>query len=174
LQPLREAVKLPGPSGELSLTIERVIVRNYRTLNNADLTFGAGTNIIVGDNESGKSTLLEAINLALKCQLGRRPAAYELHPYLFNSDTISEFIASHKSGKPQPPPQILIELYLRDEKDLAELKGTMNNEMLDQPGIALKIKLSEEFKDDYREYVRTRPNSPAFRSSCVYRKPHPS
>jgi len=63
------------------VTIERIIVRNYRTLYAADVKLGAGTNIIVGDNETGKSTLLEAINLALKCQLARRPAAYELHPY---------------------------------------------------------------------------------------------
>jgi predicted ATP-dependent endonuclease of OLD family len=136
------------------VTIERVIVRNYRTLYNADLTFGPGTNIIVGDNESGKSTLLEAINLALKCQLSRRPAAYELHPFLFSSETVADFIASHKAGKPKPPPEILIELYLRDDKDLAVLKGTMNSEMLDQPGIALKIKLDDNFQDEYREYVK--------------------
>ncbi len=136
------------------MTIERVIVRNYRTLHNADLPLGADTNIIVGDNESGKSTLLEAINLALKCQLSRRPAVYELHPFLFNSKTVADFIASHKSGKPKPPPEILIELYLRDDKDLAELKGTMNSEVLDQPGIALKIKLDDNFKDEYCEYVR--------------------
>jgi putative ATP-dependent endonuclease of OLD family len=127
------------------VTIERVIVRNYRTLYDADLIFGPGTNIIVGDNESGKSTLLEAINLALKCQLSRRPAAYELHPFLFSSKIVADFIASHKAGKPKPPPEILIELYLRDHKDLAILKGTMNSEMLDRPGIALKIKLVARF-----------------------------
>jgi hypothetical protein len=98
--------------------------------------------------------LLEAINLALKCQLSRRPAAYELHPFLFGSKTVADFIASHKAGKPKPPPEILIELYLRDHKDLAVLKGTMNSEMLDQPGIALKIKLDDNFKDEYREYVK--------------------
>lgn len=137
-----------------TLTIERVIVRNYRTLHNTDLTLGPGTNIIVGDNESGKSTLLEAINLALKCQLSRRSAAYELHPFLFSTRTVAEFIAGHKSGKPKPPPEIVIELYFRDEPELAELKGTMNSEMLDQPGISLKIKLDDNFKDEYCEYVK--------------------
>ncbi|WP_338830245.1 ATP-dependent nuclease [Bradyrhizobium sp. 27S5] len=136
------------------MTIERVIVRNYRTLYDADLKFGPGTNIIVGDNESGKSTLLEAINLALKRQLSRRPADYELHPFLFNSKTVAEFIASHKFGTPKPPPEILIELYLRDHEDLAVLKGTMNSEILDQPGIALKIKLDDNLKDEYREYIK--------------------
>ena len=61
------------------MTIERVIVKNYRALRSADITLDPELNVIVGDNESGKSTLLEAINLALRCQLNRRPAAYELH-----------------------------------------------------------------------------------------------
>lgn len=97
--------------------------------------------------------VIGAANLALKCQISRRPAAYELHPFLFSARTVAEFIASHQSGKPQPPPEILIELYLRDDRDVAVLKGTMNSQMLDQPGIALKIKLDDNLKGEYREYV---------------------
>jgi putative ATP-dependent endonuclease of the OLD family len=135
------------------VTIERVIVRNYRTLENTDLKLGPGTNIIVGDNESGKSTLLEAINLALKCQLARRPAAYELHPYLFNAKTVAAFVDSHNAKKPAPPPEVLIELYLRNDKKLADLKGTNNSEGLDQPGVSLRIHLSDACLDAYHEYV---------------------
>jgi predicted ATP-dependent endonuclease of OLD family len=135
------------------MTIERIIIKNYRTLKAVDLKLGSGTNIIVGDNETGKSTLLEAINLALKCQLARRPAAYELHPFLFNSNSAAEFIAGHKAGKLLPPPEILIELYFRDDKPLADLKGTINSEMIDQPGISFAIRLDENFKEEYREYV---------------------
>jgi len=135
------------------VTIERVIIKNYRTLRSADLKFGRNINIIVGDNETGKSTLLEAINLALKCQLGRRPAAYELHPFLFNRDAISEFITNHKAGRPQPPPEILIELYLPDDPAFADFKGTINSEMIDQPGVSLTIKLDDNFKEEYKEYV---------------------
>lgn len=135
------------------MSIERVIVRNYRALRSADVTLGSGTNIIVGNNEAGKSTLLEAINLALKCQLGRRPAAYELHPFLFNTSTVAEFVESHRTHAPKPPPEILIELYLRDEKDRADLKGSINSLMLDQPGISLTIRLDDNFREEYHEYV---------------------
>lgn len=135
------------------MTIERIIIKNYRTLHAADLKLGEGINIIVGDNESGKSTLLEAINLALKCQLGRRPAVYELHPFLFNSCAVQEFITSHREGKPQPPPEVRIEIYLREDPTLADLKGTNNSEMSDQPGISLTIQLDDNFKEEYREYI---------------------
>jgi len=126
------------------MTIERVIIRNYRTLRSADVRFSDALNIIVGDNESGKSTLLEAINLALRCQLNRRPAAYELHPYLFNNDVVAEYVKSHNDGNPQPPPEILIEIFLADTPEVAELKGSINSEMADTPGISLSIQLDEE------------------------------
>ncbi|RVM21182.1 hypothetical protein CN130_35060 [Sinorhizobium meliloti] len=76
------------------MPIQRVIVKNYRMLRHADVTFRHDVNIIVGNNEAGKSTLLEAINLALKCQLNRRPAHYELHPYLINTQAVAEFVAA--------------------------------------------------------------------------------
>lgn len=135
------------------VSIERVIVRNYRALRNADVTLGSGMNIIVGNNEAGKSTLLEAINLALKCQLGRRHAAYELHPFLFNTVTVADFIASHRARKPSAPPEILIELYLEDDRELADLKGSINSQMIDQPGISLAIRLDENFREEYRAYI---------------------
>ena len=50
------------------MPIERVIVKNYRALKHADVRFGESFNIIVGDNETGNPTLLEAINLALRAQ----------------------------------------------------------------------------------------------------------
>jgi putative ATP-dependent endonuclease of OLD family len=66
------------------LYISRVIICNYRCLKTADVTLNPDLNTIVGDNESGKSTLLEAIHLALTGQLNGRPIQTELHPHLFN------------------------------------------------------------------------------------------
>jgi recombinational DNA repair ATPase RecF len=74
------------------MCIERVIVKNYRTPDFLDLAIRPHLNIIVGDNESGKSTLLEAINLALKCQINRRSANAELHPYLFSATCVDDFL----------------------------------------------------------------------------------
>lgn len=137
------------------MAIEKVIVKNYRALREAEISFGEGANIIVGDNEAGKSTLLEAINLALRCQLNRRPAAYELHPFMFNRAVVAEFIQSHKDKKPVPPPAILIELYFRENAAVAEFKG-VNNSLEDDKayGISFEIKLDEEnFSDEYKAYI---------------------
>ncbi|RXG91443.1 hypothetical protein [Bradyrhizobium vignae] len=90
--------------------------------------------------------------MALNCQLGRRPAAYEMHPFLFNAEVVAEFVASHRAKKPQPPPEIVIELYLKEDDGLADLQGSINSMMVDQPGISRSIRLDENF-EEYREYI---------------------
>jgi putative ATP-dependent endonuclease of OLD family len=135
------------------MTIERVIVKNYRALRAADVRLDPALNIIVGDNEAGKSTLLEAINLALRCQLNRRPALQELHPLLVNAASVAQFIGDLKVGKNPSPPEILIELYLTDKLEFADLKGTNNSERADLPGITLSVGLDPDFREEYQEYV---------------------
>jgi putative ATP-dependent endonuclease of OLD family len=99
------------------MCIERLIVKNYRTLADVDMAIRPHLNIIVGDNESGKSTLLEAINLALKCQINRRAAPSELHTYLFNAKCVEDFITKLRNGTRVEPPRILIEIYLKDSPE---------------------------------------------------------
>jgi putative ATP-dependent endonuclease of OLD family len=133
--------------------IERVKIKNYRALKSTDIHLNEHINVIVGDNEAGKSTLLEAINLALRCQINRRPAPYELHPFLFNVESVAEFIACHKAGKPTESPEVLIELFLKDVPATAELRGSINSERVDAPGISLAIRLDENFAEEYGTYV---------------------
>jgi len=133
--------------------IERVIIKNYRAIRDANIKFGDNVNIIVGNNEAGKSTLLEAINLALRCQLNRRPAQYELHPYLVNIEAVNEFVNQRKAGTPAPPPEVMIELYLKDTPEVADLRGSINSLKADAPGISLTIRLDDNFAAEFQSYV---------------------
>lgn len=134
--------------------IERVIIENYRCLKRADVHLQNGINIVVGNNEVGKSTLIEAINLALRCQLNRRSALQELHPYVINAESVSEFITTHRSGKKTSPPRALIELYLHDSPKVAHFKGTNNTLRLNAAGISLAIQLDHKnFAEEYNSYV---------------------
>jgi len=64
--------------------IQKIYVENFKALEKLELVFNDDLNIIVGDNETGKSTLLEAIGMALTGQLYGRYISMELSPYLFN------------------------------------------------------------------------------------------
>ena len=59
--------------------IKRVIIENFKGIKHTDITFSQ-KNVIVGNNGVGKSTILEAISLAL----GQGNYGFELTPYLFH------------------------------------------------------------------------------------------
>ena len=135
------------------MTIERVIIRNFKGLKETELTFGKGVNILVGDNETGKSTVLEAINLALTKQLNRRDAAYNLHPFLFHQSIVQKFVQCVGDGTVEPPLEIDIEVYLSDDPILAEHKGTNNSCNADCPGVRVRIELDDNFREEYQAYI---------------------
>lgn len=136
-----------------SVQITRVIVKNYRCLRDCDTVLNPELNIIVGNNECGKSTLLEAIHVTLSGMLNGRPLLGELHPHLFNHGAVKEYLSALKDAKPAPPPAILIELYFADHDDLAALKGTNNSLKLDGPGVKLTVAFNEDYKAEYASYV---------------------
>ncbi|HUX66934.1 MAG TPA: AAA family ATPase [Terriglobales bacterium] len=133
--------------------IARVVIKNYRCLREFKLDLNAQLNIVVGDNECGKSTFLEAVYLALTGLLNGRPIQGELHPHLFNADVVAEYLAALLAKKPVPPPSILIELYFTDDPELSRRKGTNNSQREDAPGVKLLIGFAEEYKAEYASYI---------------------
>lgn len=133
--------------------LRKVVIKNYRTFENFTLDFSPGVNIIVGDNDAGKSTLLEAVNLALTSRLHGNPLSAELSPYLFTQSTTQRYVAGLRAGEKPVPPEILIEIYFADDDDHASLRGTNNLLGEDCPGVRLKIRLDEDFADAYQAYV---------------------
>ncbi len=133
--------------------ITRVVIQNYRTIRKTTVEFPPGVTIVVGANETGKSTLLEAIHAALSGQVGGRSIRHQLHPYLFNRSAAEEFARSVKNGKRIPPPEILVEVYLSDDEELARLKGSNNTRKEDVPGVSLRIRLDDSCAADFAEYI---------------------
>ena len=74
------------------MNIKKIIIENYKCFN-GKFSFepNKGLNIIVGNNESGKSTILEAIHLALTGLLNGRYLKNELTQYLFNIEVVVGF-----------------------------------------------------------------------------------
>lgn len=79
------------------------------------LNLNKGINILVGDNEAGKSTIIEAIHPALTGMLNGRYMKSELTQYIFNSEIVAEYIQSlEPNNATLPLPHILIRnIYVR-------------------------------------------------------------
>ncbi|HVF06644.1 MAG TPA: AAA family ATPase [Frankiaceae bacterium] len=137
--------------------IERIVLRGYRRFAHLDIRPIPGMNIIVGDNESGKSTLIEAIALALTGKINGRWAVEELNPFWFHSKDVAEFFAKYGSDQSTQPPEILIELYLRNEDPLQRLRGVHNSSGTDCPGVRLRVTPSDAYAVEFRDYLTSRP-----------------
>ena len=127
------------------MRIRKLKIQNfkcYRGMFEAELN--EGINIIVGANEAGKSTILEAIHLALTGMLHGRLVRNDLSSYLFNREVEQEYLASILAGAPKPPPSIIIEIYLSgDGSEFAELEGNDNTDRIRASGFAYRIELDE-------------------------------
>lgn len=136
--------------------ITKVNIENFKCYKEKfSLELHDGVNIIVGNNEAGKSTILEAIHLALTGLLNGRYLKNELSQYLFNLQAEREYIESLKTESPLEPPRILIELFLSKEDDAtAHLLGNGNSEKTDGCGISFCITFDEQYRAEYSELIK--------------------
>lgn len=137
-----------------SRMIEKVIIKNFKSIEFLSLKVNKEINILVGDNEQGKSTILEAINLALTASLNKKSIHNEISPFIFNRDSVNSYLQLLKEEKPTEPPKILIEIYFKESELVAPLKGTNNSLKEDAWGISLSMELDEEYTEEYKEYIK--------------------
>lgn len=138
--------------------ISKVHIENYKCFETLTIEFQKNVNIIVGNNEAGKSTILEAINLCLSGLLHGRYLKNELTEHLFNYNAVHKYLQAFKTGTPIEPPHILLEVYLdndeKDNADFSKLKGTGHSEGGEKVGVKLKIAFDKKFQAEYETLIK--------------------
>lgn len=139
----------------ITMHIQKVIIENFKCFKGLfKLPLNQGINILVGNNEAGKSTILEAIHLALTGLLHGRYLKNELTQYIFNSEVIATYITELEAkGKNALLPHILIEVVMAGD-DIAEFEGNGNRERAKQAGVSLKIEFNDKYQDEYEKLVQ--------------------
>jgi len=145
--------------------IERIVIENYRKFARLEIEPNPGMNILVGDNEVGKSTVLEAINLALTGRINGRWAGDEKNPFWFHKPRVDEFFDKYGTPNQVEAPSIQIELYFSgevDDPDLHRLRGVHNSKSeagskTDCPGVRLQIRPADDYKAEFAEYMKDPP-----------------
>lgn len=137
------------------MKIEKVILENYKSFKQrTEILFNEGLNILVGDNEAGKSTILEAIHLCLSGILDGRYLKHEFHQYLFNYELVEKYLHNIKIDKTTPLPELLIEVYFQNNKDLANFEGTFNSDHNPKAqGVRFEIKFDDTYADLYQDLL---------------------
>ena len=136
------------------MNIKKVIIENFKCFKGKfSLELNECVNILVGDNEAGKSTILEAINLALSGTINGKYLRNCISQYLFNNDVINEYIQSMVNPIPEQPPYILIELYFAKDSN-PKFLGTGNSENEDAEGVKFKIEFdAENYMQSYNDLI---------------------
>ncbi len=129
-------------------TIKKLRIYNFKRFKKLEVRFKSGVNTIIGDNESGKSSILQAIDMAQSANV-RKIQDYGIES-LMNLEAIQQF----KEGehKYENLPELLIEIYL-DNCDLEEFDGRNNSKQEQDYGFRLKCLPNEDYSEQIKEIL---------------------
>lgn len=149
-------------SGQNGFDIDHVIISGFKRIRRPlCVDFSQDLNILVGDNGAGKSSILEAVHLALTGQYRGESIRHILSQSLFNNDDVDDFIRRAGSGDLSALPRILIEVYLtgENESNFNELSGAVNSSSKKACGFALSIEFDERYREELEELPQDSLNS---------------
>lgn len=130
--------------------ITKLYIENYKIIQKACLNLKPKLNIFVGDNDSGKSTVLEALSIITSGKLNGYPLERQLRPSLFNINTREHYLNDITNGRFSVPPRIIMEAYF-DETTDPVYKGTNNSLNENSSGIRLAIEFDSAYSDVYQK-----------------------
>lgn len=123
-------------------SISKLKLLNFKRFETFEVTFDDKINILIGDNEAGKSSILTAIDLVIS---GSRNKVETIGlEYLFNSNVIENFLKSDKNYLKLP--KLEIELFLNEQNE--DIDGNSNSERINENGLKLTCKPNDEFSAD--------------------------
>ena len=129
-------------------TINKIKLQNFKRFYSFEIKFNESINLLIGDNEAGKSSILLALDLVLS---GSRSKIETIGlENLFNVDVITNFLSTDK--KYNNLPVLYIELYLSEQNN-PDLNGKNNSKDELCDGLRLTIKPNDELSKEITEIL---------------------
>ena len=130
--------------------INRVKLHNFKRFHDFEIPLNNKLNVLVGENESGKSSILTAINLVLS---GSRIQAEKIGvERLLNSQAAEGFLATEK--KYEDLPVMFVELWLNEQNNF-ELRGRNNSEHIECDGLRMECAPIEALSGEIKEILES-------------------
>lgn len=129
--------------------IEKLKIKGYKRFENFEMDFNKEINVIIGENESGKSTILEAIEIVLNQKIFNVGGG--IFEQYFTMRNIEKF---RMNPVFENLPEIEIEIFFNDNRELSMnyFNGYHSSEVEDsKSGIRFKYSFDENFKDVFKE-----------------------
>lgn len=132
--------------------IKKLLIKNFKSVKELTIELNPKINIFVGENDSGKSTILEALSIITTGRLHFYPFERQIKANLFNADTRREYIKEIAEGKNPEPPKIIIEAYLDNDID-PKISGKNNEQRENVPGIRMVVEMDREYSEVYKQML---------------------
>lgn len=133
--------------------IEKVIIKNFKVFDEFEMSFSENINVIVGNNNEGKSTIFEAIHLALTATIGGKNVLADIPAFIFNKSVVEKYIADIQHGAAISPPVAYIELFFSDKVNNNYYVGNNNSLIEKSAGVKIIFELNPDCVNDYKEYI---------------------
>lgn len=133
--------------------IDKLLIRNFKKWDSLELPLNSDVNILVGDNDTGKSTILQAIEMVLTGKVSGRSIEHEITTHWFSQGCVKAYLEGVKSDPTVPLPEITIDVFFKDEPALIDLVG--RNNLLGQkaPGFQLLISFDSDYAGELAEIL---------------------
>lgn len=138
----------------MSTIIKKIRLMNYRRFRDYTIQPNDRVNVLVGDNEMGKSSVLEAIDLVAGGNI-RRVEVLGLDR-LINIDAVKEFLSGDRIFNNLPVLQI--ELFLELERPDPFMNGKNNTERVKCDGIRLVCKPDQDYLTEITDALNANPD----------------
>ena len=129
------------------MNLKKILVKNYKLLKDTVIDLNPDMNIFVGDNDSGKSTILEVLSILTTGKLNGVSFEKKLKANLFNREVRTQYVNEILLGKHPQPPKIILEAYFDGD---SQYKGTENELDEDSAGIRVVVDINESNVQTYK------------------------
>lgn len=136
-------------------TIRRLVLKNFKRFKSLELEFDPELNILVGGNEAGKSSVLQALDIVLSASRSK-VESLRLET-LFNAECIADFLDGER--KIDDLPELLLEVYLDGIDGHHDLDGRNNSKGTDHLGIKMVCKPVDEYTKEIQAILAEKHES---------------
>ena len=133
--------------------INKLIIHNFKGFKHFEMDFSDNVNVIVGNNNEGKTTIFEAIHLALTASINGKNVLADIPAHIFNKDAVKEYLAKIKAGEVVAPPKASVELFFSKKVDNNYYVGNNNSKVEKSAGVKIIFELNPTCVEEYKAYI---------------------